>query len=237
MAKIQKKGAKGASKAYITRSKSLKKLQVSLSDFRRLCILKGIFPRVPRHAKRANKGSTAPTTFYYLRDIQYLAHEPVLNKLRQHKTFAKKLTKALGRGEWLAAKGLEESKPQYRLDHIIKERYPTFIDSLKDLDDALSLIVLFSHLPSTGKDNPLPGEKTVGGNLVKPKVLESCERIKNEWLNYVVRTKCLKKVFFSIKGIYFQAEVKGEKITWLVPYLFTQQVSTSHLGGRIEREV
>ena len=39
-----------------------------------------------------------------------------------------------------------------------------------------------------------------------------------------MRTHSLKKVFLSIKGIYFQAQVKGETITWLVPYMFTQNV-------------
>ena len=82
----------------------------------------GIFPREPRHRKRANKGSSAPTSFYYTKDIAYLAHEPVLKKLREHKAFAKKLSRAIGRGEWSSAKSLEDNKPVYRLDHIIKER-------------------------------------------------------------------------------------------------------------------
>lgn len=83
----------------------------------------GIFPREPRSRKKANKGSSAPTSFYYTKDIAYLAHEPVLRKLREHKAFAKKLARALGRGEWSSAKSLEDNKPVYRLDHIIKERY------------------------------------------------------------------------------------------------------------------
>jgi len=82
----------------------------------------GIFPREPRHRKRANKGSSAPTSFYYTKDIAYLAHEPILKKLRDHKAFAKKLARALGRGEWSDAKSLEDNRPVYRLDHIIKER-------------------------------------------------------------------------------------------------------------------
>ena len=96
----------------------------------------GIFPREPNNRKKANKGSSAPTSFYYTKDIAYLAHEPILKKLRDHKAFAKKLSRALGRGEWSSAKSLEENKPLYRLDHIIKERcvsemmfnyFPTFL--------------------------------------------------------------------------------------------------------------
>lgn len=84
--------------------------------------LLGIFPREPNNRKKANKGSSAPTSFYYTKDIAYLAHEPILKKLRDHKAFAKKLSRALGRGEWSSAKSLEDNKPLYRLDHIIKER-------------------------------------------------------------------------------------------------------------------
>lgn len=87
-----------------------------------LCTHSGIFPREPHSRKRANKGSSAPTSFYYAKDIAYLAHEPVLKKLREHKAFAKKLARALGRGEWSSAKSLDDNKPVYRLDHIIKER-------------------------------------------------------------------------------------------------------------------
>jgi pescadillo protein len=139
MGRLRQKGKAGAAKAYVTRTKAIKRLQCSLADFRRLCILKGalilvciwgdsysphsgIFPREPRHRKRANKGSSAPTSFYYAKDIAYLAHEPILKKLREHKAFAKKLARALGRGEWSSAKSLEDNRPVYRLDHIIKER-------------------------------------------------------------------------------------------------------------------
>ncbi|ELU41575.1 hypothetical protein AG1IA_04386 [Rhizoctonia solani AG-1 IA] len=80
MAKLKQRGKSGAAKAYITRSSAIKKLQC-------------IFPREPRHRKRANKGSSAPTTFYYAKDIAYLTHEPILRKLREHKAFAKKLAR------------------------------------------------------------------------------------------------------------------------------------------------
>jgi pescadillo protein len=145
MGRLKVKGKAGAAKNFTTRSSAVKKLQCSLADFRRLCILKGkfylpscsndliiipgIFPREPRNKKKANKGSSAPTTFYYTKDIAYLAHEPILKKLREHKSFAKKLSRALGRGEWSSAKSLEENKPIYQLDHIIKERCVIFMQT------------------------------------------------------------------------------------------------------------
>jgi pescadillo protein len=54
--------------------------------------------------------------------VQYLLHEPLLVKFREHKSFAKKLARALGRGEWALAKNLEDAKPIARLDHLVKER-------------------------------------------------------------------------------------------------------------------
>lgn len=42
MGRLRQKGKAGAAKAYVTRSAAIKKLQCSLADFRRLCILKGI---------------------------------------------------------------------------------------------------------------------------------------------------------------------------------------------------
>ncbi|KAI0662728.1 Pescadillo N-terminus-domain-containing protein [Cubamyces menziesii] len=210
MGRLKQKGKAGAAKAYMTRSAAVKKLQCSLADFRRLCILKGIFPREPRNRKKANKGSSAPTNFYYAKDIAYLAHEPVLRKLREHKAFAKKLSRALGRGEWSSAKSLEENKPVYRLDHIIKERYPTFVDAVRDIDDALCMIFLFASLPSDSK--------------VSPTLIENCARLAAEWQLYVMHTHSLRKVFLSIKGVYYQAEVFDQTVTWLVPYQFTQTI-------------
>ncbi|KAI0321716.1 Pescadillo N-terminus-domain-containing protein [Amylostereum chailletii] len=212
MGRLRQKGKVGAARAYVTRSLAVKKLQCSLADFRRLCILKGIFPREPRHKKRANKGSSAPTTFYYAKDIAYLAHEPVLRKLREHKAFAKRLARALGRGEWSSAKSLEDNKPVYQLDHIIKERYPTFIDAVRDIDDALCMIFLFASLPSTSR--------------VSASLIDNCSRLAAEWQLYVMHTHSLRKVFLSIKGIYYQAEVMDQVVTWLVPYQFTQNIPT-----------
>ena len=52
---------------------------------RRLCILKGIYPHEPKHKKKVNKGSTAPRTFYLIKDIRFLLHEPIVGKFREYK--------------------------------------------------------------------------------------------------------------------------------------------------------
>jgi len=206
----KKKNTKGNAKNFITRTQAVKKLQVSLADFRRLCIFKGIFPREPRNKKKANKGSTAPVTFYYYKDIQYLLHEPVLQKFRDHKAFSKKLNRALGRGEVGDAKKLEENRPKYKLDHVIKERYPTFPDALRDIDDALNMLFLFSIMPATDK--------------ISTRVTQDANNICNQWLAYVSRERALRKVFVSIKGVYYEAVIKGVEIRWLVPFKFPQNI-------------
>lgn len=207
---MKKKGESGAATNFISRNQAIKKLQLSLPDFRRLCILKGIYPREPKNRKKVNKGSTAYKTYYYIKDIQYIAHEPVLNKFREFKVFMRKLKRALGRDELGDAERIEANKPVYTLDHIVKERYPTFTDALRDLDDALSMVFLFSTLPQTDK--------------IQLDTVQLCKRLSVEFQHYVISEHALRKVFISIKGIYYQAEIQGQNITWVVPHQFTQEL-------------
>ena len=90
--------------------------------YRRLCILKGIYPHEPKNKKKINHGSTAYKTYYYVKDIQFLAHEPLLEKFRDFRAFIKKVKKALGKGEEVKAHRLYDNKPVYTLDCIVKER-------------------------------------------------------------------------------------------------------------------
>ncbi|KAI2638575.1 Pescadillo N-terminus-domain-containing protein [Xylaria nigripes] len=218
MGRIKKKGEAGNAKNYITRTQAVKKLQISLPDFRKLCIWKGIFPREPRNRKKASKSSTTSTTFYYAKDIQFLLHEPLLRKFREQKTLEKKISRALGRGDVSDASRLERNaarpektgKPRYTLDHVIRDRYPTFVDALRDLDDCLSMLFLFANLPST--------------STVPAKMIARCERLCLEFQHYLIVSQSLRKSFLSIKGIYYQATIQGEDILWLVPYKFNQRV-------------
>ena len=138
-------------------------------------------------------------------------HEPLLSKFRDHKSLAKKVARSLGRGEVGDAARFEKKTPRLSLDHIIKERYPTFVDALRDLDDALSLLSLFANLPST--------------STVPPKTIALCQRLCLEFQHYLILTHTLRKSFLSIKGIYYQATIQGQDILWLVPYKFVQRVT------------
>lgn len=142
----------------------------------------------------------------------------MLQKFREQKSLEKKISKALGRGDVSDASRLERNavrpektgKPRYTLDHVIRDRYPTFVDALRDLDDCLSMLFLFANLPST--------------STVPAKMIARCERLCLEFQHYLIVSQSLRKSFLSIKGIYYQANIQGEDILWLVPYKFNQRV-------------
>ncbi|KAG2433092.1 hypothetical protein HYH02_012795 [Chlamydomonas schloesseri] len=205
MGKKLKKGKSGNAAQYITRTQAVRKLQLRLSEFRRLCILKGVHPREPKKKpKGANK------TYYHLKDINWLAHEPLLNTFRNIKAHDRKVRKARAKQNKELAKRLAALTPTYRLDHLVKERYPSFVDALRDLDDALTMVHLFATLPAESKYD------------IPTRAVQLSRRLALEWQAYVVRSGALRRVFVSVKGYYFQAEILGQAVTWLVPHALSQ---------------
>ncbi|KAL9265813.1 Pescadillo-like protein [Drosera capensis] len=128
------KKKEGNAVKYMTRTQAVKKINVTLHDFRRLCILKGIFPREP---KKKFKGTHQ--TYYHTKDILFLKHEPLVEKFREQKVHDRKVKKAMSKKNRDLAQRLMTRKPDYSLDRIILERYPRFIDAFGDLDDCLSM--------------------------------------------------------------------------------------------------
>ncbi|CAK0802626.1 unnamed protein product, partial [Prorocentrum cordatum] len=217
----EKAGKKGEAAAYMTRAQALAKLQVSLADFRRLCILKGIYPRDPK-----KKPAGMDKTYYHAKDMS----KPLLNKFFELKTFMKKFKRLMGRKERNLAASLEERKPQYTLHHLVRERYSSFDAAVRDLDDAVSMLALFQAL-SADQKRDIPAE-----------AVAEATRLYQEFQLYVIRAQALRKVFASIsknkqwavlvplfapravKGYYFQAEIGGQAVTWLAPHQFAQEL-------------
>ncbi|KAK3798368.1 hypothetical protein RRG08_063379 [Elysia crispata] len=200
----KKKFERGSATAFVSRNKALKKLQLSLGDFRALCIFKGIYPVEPLHKKKVNKGSTAVKTFYNLKDIQFLAHDNLIIKFREKKHYLRRLKKAVAKKNRFAESIIRDNKPVYSLKHVMKERYPTFTDALRDLDDCLNLCFVFATFPHSQR--------------IKVDLVQLCRKRTVEFQHYVIAAKALRKVFVSIKGIYYQADIKGETITWVVSH-------------------
>ncbi|XP_060074587.1 pescadillo homolog isoform X2 [Ylistrum balloti] len=212
MGRMKKKFESGEATAFMSRNQAIKKLQLSLADFRRLCILKGIYPHEPKHKKRVGRGNTAPKTYYFVKDIQFLSHEPIIWKFRETKHYVRRLKKALEKNNTEAVKRIRGNKPKYKLHHIVRERYPMFSDAIRDLEDCLSMCFLFATLPKTSR--------TFTEHIFKARKLTV------EFLHYVIASKSLRKVYVSIKGIYYQVEILNETITWVQPHKLGYEAPT-----------
>ncbi|OMO69358.1 hypothetical protein COLO4_29105 [Corchorus olitorius] len=213
--KFSGKKKEGNAARYVTRSQALKILQVSLKDFRKLCIHKGVFPREPKKKVNGNHH-----TYYHLKDVMYILHDPLLEKFREMRAYQKKIKKAKAKKNDELAKLLLSRAPSYKLDRVIRDRYPTFIDALRDLDDPLTMVHLFAMLPAIDRLK------------IEVKRIHNCRRLCHEWQAYISRTHKLRKAFVAVKGIYYQAEVEGQKITWLAPHA-RQQVLTDDVDFNV----
>lgn len=98
--------------------------------------------------------------------------------------------------------------PEYSLHHLVKERYPRFVDALADLDDALTLVYLFATLPSERN--------------LKPKYISSAKRLAAAWGAYCATNNVITKSFISVKGVYMEACIHNTDIRWIIPHAFTQ---------------
>ena len=134
----------------------------------------------------------------------------MLEKFRATRAYERKIKKAKAKKAHHAVDRLEERKPQYGLDHLVKERYPSFVDAIRDLDDPLTLVHLFALLPAD-KRHGIPAE-----------VVNRSRALALEFQSYVTKTHSLRKVFISVKGIYYQASIYGQEVTWLTPHALSQ---------------
>ncbi|XP_059615877.1 pescadillo homolog [Phlebotomus argentipes] len=201
-----KKYDTGTATHYVTRRQALNKLQLSLNDFRRLCIIKGIYPREPKNRRKAQRGASDIKILYHAKDIRFLLHEPIVWTLRKYKIFNRQADRDRALKDFQKLRRRLDRYPELKIDHIVKERYPTFIDAVKDLDDCLTLLFLFSTFPSL--------------KFVPRSQSSLCRRLTVEFMHAIIAAKALRKVFISIKGYYFQASIKGQMVTWIIPHYY-----------------
>lgn len=143
-----------------------------------------------------------------------------LSICRDQHAYQKKLRRARARKNDELLHRLQTRAPTYRLDHLVRERYPAFVDALRDLADPLTLVHLFAVLPAEHKHD------------ISPKLVLRARQLALEWQAYVVRSHSLRKVFVSVKGYYYQADVQGQAVTWLVPHA-TGQILPEDVDYRV----
>lgn len=54
--------------------------------------------------------------------------------------------------------------------------------------------------------------------FVLPALVHMSNMLTVEFMHYVIAARCLKKVFISVKGYYYQADIMGQTVTWIVPH-------------------
>ena len=127
----------------------------------------------------------------------------MLEKFRSIKAHLKKHKKYLGRREIKTAEAHIKKAPKYSLAPVLKDRYPSFVDALRDLDDALCLISLYAQLP-----------QHLTLEVTKAEIAQ-CKSLYRDFMMYCTVSQCFTKSFFSIKGVYYRVEIMGQPITWI----------------------
>ena len=79
----------GEAARFISRTKAIKKLQLSIANFNRLCIIKGIYPIEPKNRIKAQKGDSKYRPLYLKKDIRFLLHDPLIWTMRDENVSSK----------------------------------------------------------------------------------------------------------------------------------------------------
>jgi pescadillo len=206
-------------KKYLTRMQATRLLQMESIQFRRLCILKGIYPRALTRSKQKQSGNEKQ--YYLAREIKWLVRDQIAEKMMAYRAWEKKVKRAeaMGLVEDLKVLNSSRVKPRHSLVATIKERYPYFIDAVRDIDDAMSMIHLYAFLsPEIKSDTTIEIHHSLTSGLHE-RAKEMC----NRWDSYVARAHTLTKGFISIKGYYYEAIVKGERVRWLCPHEYAHR--------------
>ncbi|OHS95145.1 Pescadillo like protein [Tritrichomonas foetus] len=190
------KGTKGKASNLVRESQLQEKVALAdLDDFRRMCILRGVYP------KENPKERDSPFANFHKKDISMINSDPMTWFIREHASWLKKRERKLHRKE------LDTSKePTAPYAELIRSRYPTFGDAVQELDDALTTIALFAQLK--------------GNNIIPSERINRCRELLTEFHYYVSHTHSLKCAFISVRGFHFETTIEGQSVLWLVPHEF-----------------
>ncbi|GKT13539.1 Pescadillo like protein, partial [Aduncisulcus paluster] len=186
--------------ALIEEQKAREKLQITKGELSKLLILHGFYPRNVKNGK----------LYFASDDIKRLQKSPIYTHFADLKAFNKKVKKRFNRKEDLDAKKLKKQAPHVSYEFLVRERYPTLDSAIKALNDALPILSLYAAVSTdTG---------AIGRGMV-----DRCKRACRAFHYYLTRTRSLRAVFISVKGVYLRASVHGVDITWVMPHQFAQQ--------------
>lgn len=206
-------------KKYLSRMQATRLLQLDAIHFRRLCILKGIYPRALPTSKQKQSGNEKQ--YYLAREIKWAVHDHLTERMAAQRAWEKKVKRAqaMGRKDHLRTLSSALVKPRHSLVATIKERYPYFVDAVRDVDDAMSMILLYAFLsPEVRSDSNVEVPHSLTSALH-----EKAVAISSQWNDYVTRARVLTRGFISVKGYYYEALVKGERVRWLCPHEYAHK--------------
>ncbi|SBT34931.1 pescadillo homolog, putative (PES) [Plasmodium ovale wallikeri] len=214
---LQKKRKKKKEGKYLSKRNILKKLFLKERDFQKLCIFKGIYPKDFKEIPLKYRGKFCKNKVYYTdNDLKKLSHEKIIQDFRKIKLTLKKFKKyKLTLKDEEKCKHIIKKFPTYKLDHIIKERFPIFSYAIEQLSDALTTIISYSFLPTNDNCG------------IKNNYIKNCITLKDYFHYYIYKTKKLKKGYITVKGYFLQAEILQKKVTWLIPHIFTPYIDKS----------
>jgi len=206
-------------KKFLTRMQATRLLQTDSMGFRRLCILKGIYPRALGRSKQKSSGNDKQ--YYMAKEIKWLVRDHLQERIQDYSAWEKRFrrAKAMQKDKEIAFLTSSKGRPHYQLAATLKERYPYFLDALRDVDDAMTMISLYAFLSPD-----IHSESTIDFHKALPSGLhEKAKAVVSQWMDYVKRAKCLTRSFISIKGYYYEAVVKGERVRWQMPHEYASK--------------
>ncbi|EAY18218.1 Pescadillo N-terminus family protein [Trichomonas vaginalis G3] len=190
------KGKEGKSSNLVKEDEAIERVALDPKDMGRMAILRGVYPKV------SPKDKNSPWAYFHKKDLQMINSDPMAWFIRDHANWLKHHEKRYNRKE------LDQTpEPVAPYDQLIRSRYPTFADAIKDLDDALTTVALFAQMS--------------GSDILDSARVLKCRHLLAEFHYYVSHKHLLTKGFISKRGFHFEAQIEGLPVVWLIPHQFT----------------